>query len=276
MSNTIKKIEVPVIRKRCDDSHKGDYGRVVIAGGDNGMLGAVLLAGRAALRCGSGRVHILSTDQHLDQPALQTPELMSAVFEAHNTKLMLAANAIAIGPGLGLTHWGEALFEEVTLVGKPLVIDADALTFLAKSPIRSDNADWIVTPHPGEAARLLDCDSRDIQADRLTAARQIARDRNVLCVLKGARTLVADPAGTVAVCDLGNPGMATAGMGDVLTGMIASFIGQGLSLRSAAETAVWLHAYSADMIVRNLSHNALLASDVVEQLAVSFNELQTR
>lgn len=262
-------LEAPKAHARPRDSHKGSFGHVVIAGGDNGMLGAALLAGRAALRSGSGKVHILSTDQHLDQAALSTPELMSAVFEEQNLKLAKSADALAIGPGLGLNDWGKRVFNGLIELDKPMVIDADSLSLLAGTAQGSRNANWVLTPHPGEAARLLQCSTTEIQDNRRAAALEIARQRNAVCVLKGAGTLVAAPSGEVALCDRGNPGMATAGMGDVLTGIVAAYLGLGWSPFEAAKAAVWLHSATADYCAQQTSETTLLASDVVEHLYCS-------
>lgn len=260
------RLEKPSPKQRRRDSHKGHFGHVVIAGGDNGMLGAVLLAGRAALRSGSGKVHVLSTDQHLDQPALFCPELMSAVFEPENFELVMQADAIAVGPGLGTSAWGRSVFDALLSLENPMVIDADGLNLLASTDSIFVNTNQVLTPHPGEAARLLNWATAEVQRDRREAALLIARQRNAVCVLKGAGTLIASPEGDVFVCDRGNPGMATAGMGDVLTGMIAAQLGLGLPPLEAAKAAVWLHAVAADCCIAEQSQSSLVASDVIEQL----------
>ena len=223
-------VNQPQFPKRAADTHKGHYGHVVIAGGNDGMLGAVLLAGCAALRSGAGKVHIVSTKKHLDQPGLYRPELMSAVFDAANNELLGIGDAIALGPGLGLDSWGEQVFDAVLRQHNTMVIDADALRLLARCDALSTKGNWVLTPHPGEAAALLGCSTADVQNNRLNAVTQIARERNSVCVLKGAGTLIADPQGIVNLCDHGNPGMSTAGMGDVLTGMIAAFCAQGTAV----------------------------------------------
>ncbi|NND80916.1 MAG: NAD(P)H-hydrate dehydratase [Gammaproteobacteria bacterium] len=247
------------------NSHKGDYGHVIIAGGETGMLGAVLLAASAALRCGSGKVTVLSTAEHVDKPALYRAEIMSAEFAAGNDELLAAADAIVLGPGLGLDSWGLSVFEALIGRSAPLLIDADALRHLAAHR-HQPQGDWVLTPHPGEAAALLGCDTATVQADRVSAAREIAARYQAICVLKGAGTLIADPAGQLSVCLLGNPGMATAGMGDVLSGIIACLMGQGMGAMAAAETGVWLHAAAADAWVRENQQRALLASDVIDTL----------
>jgi hydroxyethylthiazole kinase-like uncharacterized protein yjeF len=258
---------------RQPDSHKGSYGHVVIAGGDNGMLGATLLAGRAALRCGSGKVHILSTQAHLDMPALGCPELMSQVFIENDISLVQQASVVVLGPGLGLLDWGQQVFNSLIDLSKPMVIDADALSLLSKTAARRTKSPWVLTPHPGEAARLLGCSNAEIQKDRLSAALKIAKQYDCVCVLKGVGTLIAGGGGLPVLCDRGNAGMASAGMGDVLSGMIAAFIGLGIEPRQAAELAVYLHASAADEVVHNSAQACLIASDVINQLPVSLQLL---
>lgn len=258
---------------RQPDSHKGSYGHVVVAGGDNGMLGATLLAGRAALRCGSGKVHILSTVEHLDMPALSCPELMSAVFIENDTNLVQQASVMGLGPGLGVADWGRRLFDSLIKLEMPMVVDADALTLLAEKGGRTTKSPWVLTPHPGEAARLLGCSNAQIQKDRLSAALEIAKQYDCVCVLKGAGTLIAGGGDLPVLCDRGNAGMASAGMGDVLTGLIAAFVGQGLEPRQAAELAVYLHACAADEVVKSGAQVSLIASDVINQLPSSLQLL---
>jgi NAD(P)H-hydrate epimerase len=259
-------INNPEYRERVPDSHKGDYGNVVIAGGDQGMLGATLLAGLSALRCGSGLVTILSTSSHMDMPALHSPELMSQCIE--NTpglnRLCDRSDVIVLGPGLGQSDWSKKVFNTALDLHKPMVVDADALTMLAREPVKRDN--WVLTPHPGEAARLLGCSTMEIQQDRLKSVIAITRKYGGVCVLKGAGTLVADESRKVQVSDNGNSGMATAGMGDVLSGIIGSLMGQNLSNFEAAKTGVWLHGACADKKASEIGMASLLASDILEML----------
>ena len=265
-------IVAPQFKPRRKDTHKGSFGSTFVVGGDNGMLGATLLAGEAALRSGAGKVTVVSTDQHLDKPALYLPELMSSVYESHSGSLLQQADALAIGPGLGVGAWGTQVFASLIKLNCPLVIDADALTLLANSGAAAHGDDWVLTPHPGEAATLLGVSSAVVQADRVAAVKQIAKQRNCVCVLKGAGTLIAGPKGRVTLCDLGNPGMATAGMGDVLTGMILAFLGQGMQPWAAAETAVYLHAHAADAVVAQSNELSLIAGDVIRQLPQSIRQ----
>ena len=262
---------------RNPDTHKGDFGNVVIAGGDNGLLGATLLSGKAALRCGSGLVTVLSTEQHLDQPALTCPELMSAGY-ADTIEcpellrgLLDRCDVIVIGPGLGHSTWSRSMYLFIMAHEKPMVVDADGLNLLADNPFK--NHSRVLTPHPGEAARLLGCSTAEIQHDRITAIHRIHEIYGGVCVLKGAGTLVFNGGDTIWLCDRGNSGMSTAGMGDVLSGVIGSLLGSGLSLLDAAKTAVWLHSAGADRIATRMHPPSLLASDVISILPEMLAEI---
>lgn len=265
-------IPPPALGKRAREMHKGDAGRVLVVGGARGMLGAALLAGEAALRCGSGLVTLAGPATSVDLAALHRPELLTADAEQiAAAEVGEWADAVVLGPGLGQSAWSERLFARFSGdESPPLVVDADGLNHLARAPRR--RADWVLTPHPGEAARLLQAATADIQADRPAAVAEIAARYGGVCVLKGAGTLVAvdgggDGDGALWLCDRGNPGMASAGMGDVLSGVIASLLGQGLPLAAAATTGVWLHAHAADTAAAELGERGLLARDVNAQLA---------
>lgn len=257
----------PSMAPRPANSHKGDYGNLVIAGGDYGMLGAVLLAGKAALRSGAGLVTIASHEHHLDQPALNQPELMSDVYEqpGHCEELFQAADAIVIGPGTKENDWGKNLFDTTCQYQLGRVIDAGGLRLLANSRAKKFDRQ-ILTPHPGEAAALLNTNSTDIQRDRVAAALNISKQYGGICVLKGAGTVIAGK-GLVRICDRGNPGMASAGMGDVLSGIAGTLLAQGMTPMEAACAAVWLHSESADRATLALSQPSLLATDVINSLS---------
>lgn len=263
-------IRRPLLEKRRREMHKGDAGRVLVVGGDSGMLGAVLLAGEAALRCGSGLVTVAGSEAHLDLPALRCPELMSvAALRLSPEKISQQADAVVLGPGLGQSSWSERVFDRFIAVERSLVVDADGLNWLARSGRQwaGRRSDWVLTPHPGEAAGLLQCTPAEIQADRPKAAREIAAKYGGICVLKGAGTLVVCADGPMFLCDKGNPGMATAGMGDVLSGIIGSLMGQGLPAAAAATAGVWMHGSAADGAVQNTGERSLLARDVIHHLA---------
>ena len=268
------------------EMHKGEAGRVLVVGADHGMLGAVLLAGEAALRCGCGVVTVASTESHLDLPALRRPELMSTdAVKLTPERVAGLADTIVLGPGLGQSAWSEQVFDRFIDCELPMVVDADGLNWLAQksrhgTAVRRGNR--VLTPHPGEAARLLHCTPAEVQADRLAAASEIAARYGGICVLKGTGTLVAcvdgdgvdgsgvdgDSAkGAVYLCDRGNPGMATAGMGDVLSGIVGSLLGQGLPAIVAATVAVWMHSSAADAAADHIGERSLLAQDVIDRLA---------
>ncbi|HEU4665070.1 MAG TPA: NAD(P)H-hydrate dehydratase, partial [Dokdonella sp.] len=217
-----------VLPPRCANSNKANFGHVLAVGGDEGFGGAIRLTGEAALRCGAGLVSIATRAAHVVAIQATRPELMARGIDdaAALAPLLERASVLALGPGLGVRDWGRSLFDAALASGKRLVLDADALNVLAAAP-RPLPAVVVLTPHPGEAARLLGCDVASVQRDRFAAARELARMHSAIVVLKGAGSLVAAPDGRVAVCPWGNPGMASAGMGDVLTGVVAALLAQG-------------------------------------------------
>jgi ADP-dependent NAD(P)H-hydrate dehydratase / NAD(P)H-hydrate epimerase len=248
--------------------HKGKAGSVGVLGGAHGMVGAAVLAGRAALKLGAGKVFLgLMTDQ---PPCLDytQPELM-----LRTPRELLEAGvvtAFAVGPGMGTVKSAEQLLREVLDAGVPLVLDADALNLIASSktlqarlPKRS--AASVLTPHPAEAARLLGASTAAVQADRIRAALDIAERYQAVVVLKGNGSVIAVPDGTWLINTSGNPGMASAGMGDVLAGMIASLLAQGANARDATAAAVWLHGAAAESLAAQGSGPlGITASDVID------------
>lgn len=249
---------------RARASHKGDYGHVLVVGGDHGMAGAVRLAGEAAARTGSGLVSIATRAAHAAVIAAACPELLCHGVEcARDLRVLLQrASVVAIGPGLGQSAWAHDMLAAVLQMRLPRVVDADALNLLAQEPMQCDH--WVLTPHPGEAARLLDMTTKQVQADRLQAAQALQQRYGGVCVLKGAGTLVCTSE-SVAICEAGNPGMASGGMGDVLTGVIAGLLAQGLSLVDAACAGVYIHAKAGDRAAQE-GERGLLASDVMPHL----------
>jgi NAD(P)H-hydrate epimerase len=246
---------------RSTTAHKGDFGHVLIVGGEHGMSGALRLAGEAALRSGAGLVSAATRAAHAASISAMRPELMSHGVESVSQLLPLLkrASVLAVGPGLGQGEWARTLFSAVLESDLPMVIDADALNLLAIEPMRKSN--WILTPHPGEAARLLGQSVQQIEADRPAAAVALQEKYGGVVVLKGAGTVIVDTAGQIGVCSEGNPGMASGGMGDVLTGVIAGLLAQHCSLRDAACHGVCLHAHAADIAARD-GQRSLLASDL--------------
>ncbi|QVM96282.1 NAD(P)H-hydrate dehydratase [Pseudomonas sp. SORT22] len=244
------------------DAHKGDFGHVLVVGGDRGTGGAVLLSAEAALRCGAGLVSLVSRPEHVPAAMARLPEVMS--LGVHSANQLMApierASVLVAGPGLGQAAWGRSLLSAVASSPLPQVWDADALNLLARQPLPLPKGS-IITPHPGEAARLLGVSTEAVQADRPGAARKLARKYAVVCVLKGAGTLVADPAGQLALCSRGHPAMAGAGLGDVLSGVLGALLAQGMSAWDAACLGVWLHACAGERL--GAQGRGLAASDMV-------------
>jgi len=254
------------LRRRRRDSHKGDNGHVLCIGGDHGSGGAIALCAQAALRSGAGLVSVATRSEHVPAILGVRPEAMVSHAESGEDLLRLAdrADVLAVGPGLGQGKWGGALWRSALECGKPLVADADALNLLAKGP-RALPGDCILTPHPGEAARLLGRSTDDIQRDRYASARELADRFGCVVVLKGAGTIVAAHARRPRVVVAGNPGMAGGGMGDLLTGVIAALRAQGLDAFDAACCGALLHACAGDVAARD-GERGMLASDLLPKL----------
>jgi hydroxyethylthiazole kinase-like uncharacterized protein yjeF len=231
---------------RATNAHKGDFGTLLIVGGDKGMSGAPLMAGMAAQRTGVGKAIIATHPSHAANLINNWPSLMAHGVDDASTLSALFAQTtqVAIGPGLGQSSWGKVLWKQTLQISLPLLLDADALNLLSHEPQK--RLDWILTPHMGEAARLLHCSVADIAQDRPSAARKLQQKYGGYIVLKGAQTLIAD-AENIWVCEAGNPGMATAGMGDLLTGVITGLMGQGLSQLQAVQLGVSIHAHAGDL-----------------------------
>lgn len=251
-------------RKR--DAHKGDHGHVLAIGGDHGMGGAIRLCGEGALRTGAGLVSVATRSDSLPALLGARPELMARAVDdvAALAPLFDRADVLALGPGLGQGAWGRALSDAALATGKPAVVDADALNLLAAAPRVLSQA--VLTPHPGEAARLLDSSVAAVEGDRFAAAEALAARYACAVVLKGAGSLVAAPGRTPAVISAGNPGMGSGGMGDVLTGVIAALLAQGLAAFDAACAGALLHAAAGDAAARDGGERGLLASDLFPHL----------
>jgi len=265
-----------LLRRRPRDAHKGAAGHVLVLGGDQGMPGAARLASAAAYRAGAGLVTLATHPAHAACAGATFPELM--VHGARSGRdlrpLLQRATVIALGPGLGQGRWGRMLFRAAHAARLPLVVDADGLNLLAQTPAR--RADRVLTPHPGEAARLLKKTVVEIQNDRFAAARAIAARYGGVCVLKGSGTVIAaDGDGVFDLCDLGNPGMASGGMGDVLAGAIAGLIAQGLDVRAAARLGVWAHAGAGDDAAAAGGELGLLAGDLLSLIRARLNRIAT-
>jgi hydroxyethylthiazole kinase-like uncharacterized protein yjeF len=255
--------------RRRRSAHKGDNGHVLVIGGGQGMPGAARLAGEAALRSGAGLVTVAVHPDNTGVVAAR-PELMciAARSEADIVAAVERATVLAVGPGLGRSDWARDLLEAALASGRPAVVDADALNLIAETPRRNDR--WVLTPHPGEAARLLGMTAADVQRDRLGAVRELQSRYGGTVVLKGVGSLVRSPQEITWLCDRGNPGMATGGMGDVLTGAIAGIAAQCGDLSLAARIGVFVHAQAGDLAARR-GERGLLAGDLLERLRACVN-----
>lgn len=256
--------------RRRPDTHKGRYGHVLCIGGDHGSGGAVMLAAEAALRSGAGLASVATRAAHVAPLLARCPEAMPHVIDEVQGVLPLLARAdvVALGPGLGQTEWASALYAAALASGKPLVLDADALNLLAASPQPVPQA--VLTPHPGEAARLLATATASVQRDRFAAAQALARRYSAVVVLKGAGTLVAAPESLPRLVAAGNPGMAVGGMGDLLTGVIAALRAQGLAAFDAASGGALLHALAGDAAAVE-GERGLLPRDLLPHLRALAN-----
>lgn len=260
-----------LIKRRNQDIHKGDCGRVLIMAGKEGMAGAAVLCTRAALRAGSGLVRVSLPEGLFPILQISVPEATCTSRELSLEDLS-AYDAIAAGPGLGDERKNEDQIRKILACrDKPVVLDADALNLLKDdlSAMKNAKARLILTPHPGEAARLLKVSAAEINEHRVLWAQRLTEATGAVIVLKGAATVVATPGEKTYINTTGNPGMATAGSGDALTGLIAALAGQGLSQESAAAAGVYLHGLAGDMAARVWGEYGLLASDIAESIALA-------
>jgi len=270
------------IKPREKNSHKGTYGHVLIIAGSRGKSGAAVLSARGALRCGSGLVTIAVRKEILSEMEVIKPvESMLEPYEPQEPESMLkpieGKSAIALGPGCGTDENMEKILDAVISKCKvPLIIDADGLTLLSRNPgkIKGVGFPVILTPHPGEMSRITGMTTGEIQKNRIEVARKFASENGVYLVLKGARTVIAVPDGNVFINMTGNPGMASGGMGDVLTGMITSFCGQGFSPLQSACLAVYIHGKAGDFVYEENGQMGILANQIIEKVPEVFNYLK--
>lgn len=255
------------------DAHKGLYGHVLLLGGDLGFGGAILMAAQAALRSGAGRVSVVTRPEHVPALLARQPEIMvrGALTPADLGDLPAHASVLVAGPGLGQGEWGRALLAALLEHDLPQVLDADALNLLAAGLEWQRSAQRVLTPHPGEAARLLGITTAEVGADRFQTASRLHERFGGVALLKGAGTLVATEGEPVAVVTSGNPGMATGGMGDILSGIIAGLLAQGLSPFDAARLGALVHGLAADRAAKNLGERGLVASDLLPCLPPLLN-----
>ena len=273
---SVRDAQAPVLRRmdgrlaaaalpaRRRTAHKGEHGSVLVIGGF-AMAGAARLAGEAALRTGAGLVTVATNAEGAGPIVATRPELIARAIDFGEgfSQLLANSDAIAIGPGLGNGRNARRAFDAAAGADRPIVVDADALNLLAQQAQRRD--DWVLTPHPGEAARLLGAHASAVQRDRLGAVREIAKRFGGICVLKGAHTLVQGPDSLPWVCDRGNPGMASAGSGDVLTGIVAALLAGGSEPALAAAAGVFVHAEAGDRAARR-GMRGMIAGDLIAEL----------
>ncbi|MGQ4276737.1 NAD(P)H-hydrate dehydratase [Pseudidiomarina sp. E22-M8] len=256
---------------RSPSSHKGSHGHVVVVGGAAGMSGAVVLAGRAALRAGAGKVSVLTHPDSHSIIASAQPELMvsssAADSAAEVTEFITRASAVVLGPGLGESEWGRKLCEWILASDVPVVLDADGLNWLAKNPSWAKrSAPLWITPHPGEAARLLSCSIAEVEQDRWAAVKQLAQRFEAQVLLKGPGSLVAPPdSARIRICRRGTPALAVGGAGDVLSGIAGSLVGQGLATEAILPCAAWLHGVAGEHAAIS-GERGTLPSDLMEPL----------
>ena len=253
------------LRPRSRNQHKGQNGHLLCVGGNRGMGGAIRMSAEAALRSGAGLVSVVCHGDHAGAMSQARPELMcrAATADADIGDMIAAADVIAIGPGLGSDSWADNLWRQVMDSDKPVIVDADALNRLARENSRRGN--WVLTPHPGEAGRLLGRATVEIVDDRVASARAMAERYDAVVVLKGAGSLIATP-DELWLCTDGNPGMAVGGMGDLLTGVIGALAGQGLSLGQAASLGVYVHARAGDRAAAQAGERGLLPTDLLDSI----------
>lgn len=240
---------LPRLAARSRTMHKGQCGHVLVVAGDLGMGGAGLLSAESALRAGAGLVSLATRNEHIAAALVRRPEVMSLGVASANQLLPLAqrADVGVVGPGLGQGAWSVGLLSVMAATDMPQVWDADALNLLAAGRCRAPRQ-GVITPHPGEAARLLGISTAEVQSDRPAAAQKLAARYGLVVVLKGAGSLIAAPDGRLALCDRGHPAMAGAGLGDVLAGLVGALLAQGMAPFEAACLAVWLHASAGEQL----------------------------
>jgi len=279
----------PMLRRRERQAHKGHFGHCLIVAGSTGKTGAAALSANSAMRAGSGLVTLAVAESLHSIMEIKTTEVMteplpdsgsghitSSAFPAIE-KLLAGKDALALGPGMGRRPGTAALVQAIVeSADLPMVIDADGLNALAEDITilrRKKSADIILTPHPGEMARLLGASIPDVEAVRISVAQDFARNFGVYLVLKGARTIIASPTGIAAINGSGNPGMAAGGMGDVLTGIIVSLLGQHYSTWDACRIGVYIHGYAANLVADEKGEIGISARDVQEMLPYAYNRL---
>ncbi len=266
-----------LLAPRAADAHKGDFGHVMIIGGDTGYGGAALMAAEAAARSGAGLVSLATRPAHISAILARCPEIMAnGVISGQELEpLLTRPSVLVVGPGLGRSPWSEQLLQQAVNSGLPMVIDADALNILAAGrvvPAFAPRANCLLTPHPGEAARLLGLSTADIEADRFASVTRLQQKFGGAVILKGAGSLILGGSGITGIVAQGNPGMASGGMGDVLSGILGGLMAQGLAVENAARLGAVLHANAADLAADETGKRSLLATDLIPYLCQLLSE----
>jgi NAD(P)H-hydrate epimerase len=276
-----KKDIAACFKPRDTQSHKGSFGHLLVIAGSTGKTGAASLCANAAMRCGTGLVTLgvaKSLNERIEPQVIEPmthplPEKEKGVLSDHCfdeiQTLLKGKQALALGPGIGIRRNTKKLVHKlIEKSAVPIIIDADAINCIAEKPevLLRKNVPAILTPHPGEMARLCDMTTLDIQADRIGIASQFSKKFNTIVVLKGAQTVVSFPDGRSSICPTGNPGMASGGMGDVLTGMIAGFCAQGFSPEKASLAGVYIHGLSADILSKDIGAFGFVAMDMIQMI----------
>lgn len=263
--------------RRRPDSHKGDMGHILLLGGNHGFGGAIMMAAEAAARCGSGLTSIGTRQEYCAAMLIRQPEVMAHAItqRSHILSLLDKATALVVGPGLGQDAWAQLLLATALERKIPTVLDADALNLLVQHPqwLPNQREHLIYTPHPGEAARMLETDTKSIQKDRLAAVKALQQQWGGSVVLKGAGSLIVHPDHAVHLCPYGNPGMASGGMGDVLSGVLGGLLAQGLNARQAVNLGVSLHSAAADQVAKASGERGLLATDLIPVIRAMLNPM---
>ena len=256
--------------------HKYQRGHCMTIGGDLGTGGASLLAAQASLKIGSGLSSLATRPDHVSACLVRQPEIMACgvVSGQELEPLLDKPSVLVIGPGLGRSSWSEQMLQKAMASNLPMVADADALNIIAEGRVATDFSDrtWIITPHSGEAARLLGVSSAEVESDRFSAVLRLQEKYNATVILKGPGTIVSSPLkGPVRICPYGNSGMATAGMGDILSGILGGLVAQGMDLQLASELGVCLHSFAADQAAQFNGRRGLVATEVFDYLRELLN-----
>lgn len=264
---------IELLPKRMRSSHKGTYGHLLVVGGGQGLGGAAIMAAQSGARCGAGLTSLATLPDYVTAALTRQPELMvQGVLNSHALSVMVEkATVLVVGPGLGSSAWSDMVMQQVLNSPLPQLLDADALRYLKNNPIAHPKR--VITPHPGEAASLLDWDIAEVQQDRFATVRALQQRYGGVVVLKGSGTLTFD-GDVIHLCSDGNPGMASGGMGDVLSGIIGALLAQGLKPVDAARLGVFAHAQAADLCANSQGERGLLATDLIEKLPYVLNAIK--